>query len=78
MIEFNLLGEILDTITSLGGKWGRWLNVRQKRICFLIWAACCIYWTLRNIELKLWSQSFFCLVSLGLNLYGYVYWGRKN
>lgn len=78
MIEFNLLGEILDTIASLSGKYGRWLNVKRKRQCFLIWSVVCLYWIWRDINLQLWSQGFFCLFSLGLNLYGYVYWGREK
>jgi cell shape-determining protein MreC len=78
MIELNIVGEILDTITSLSGKLGRWLNIKKKRACFLIWSLCCIYWIFRNYNLNLFSQSFFCIISLGLNMYGYLYWGKST
>jgi hypothetical protein len=77
-IEFDLLGELLDTIFSLLGKYGRWMNARGKRICFIIWNVCTIYWMLRDFQLNLWSQGFFCLISICLNFWGYFNWKKKG
>lgn len=77
MIHINWIGELLDTIVSISGKYGRWLNIKGKRICFIIWALCATYWAFRDFYLNLWSQGFFCLFSVGLNMYGFFEWKRK-
>lgn len=76
-MQINIIGELLDTIFSLTGKYGRWLNARGKRFCFILWSICCIYWISRDIHLHLYSQGFFCIFSLGLNIYGYFNWKKK-
>lgn len=78
MMEINWVGEILDTIVSLNSKWARWLNARGKKFCFVIWAAAATYWFFRDIYLGLYSQAFFCLFSIWLNMYGYFNWKKKK
>lgn len=78
MIEINWLGECLDTIASLSGKYGRWLNVNGKRACFLVWTGCTLYWAVRDFHLGLYSQCVSCVFSVGLNLYGYHKWKGKE
>lgn len=75
-IEFNIVGETLDTIFSFSSKYARWLNVRHNRLCFIIWTICCLYWMGRDLYLGLYSQGIFCAWSVGLNIYGYVRWKR--
>lgn len=77
-MEINWIGESLDTIFSLSGKWGRWLNARGKKFCFIIWTICAIYWMGRDFYLGLYSQGFFCGFSIWLNLYGYFNWKNKG
>lgn len=77
-MNINWAGEILDTIISLAGKYGGWLNARGKRFCFIIWSICMIYWAARDFNLGLYSQSIFCVFSLGINLYGYTNWKKKG
>jgi len=77
MIEINWIGEILDTIVSLSGKYARWLNARAKSACFIISALNCVYWMFRDFYIGFYSQGFFCLISIGLHLYGYYHW-KKN
>jgi hypothetical protein len=77
-MDFNIIGEILDTIASLTCKWGRWLNAKGKKTSFLIWAAICVYWVIRDLQLHLYSQAFFCTTSIFLNLYGYWNWNKKK
>jgi len=78
MNNINWLMEGFDTIVSLSGKYARWLNARGKRFCFLIWAVSSIYWMVRDFQVGLYSQGIFCIVSVGLNLYGYWNWGKRG
>ncbi len=77
-MEINWIGEALDTVFSLLGKGGRWFNNQGKRICFVIWSVCAVYWIGRDLYLHLYSQSFFLLISLALHIHGYWNWGKKG
>lgn len=77
-MQINWIGEILDTIFSLSGKWARWKNIKGQRVCFLIWTLCAGYWCARDLYLCLYSQSFFCFFSVCLNLYGFYNWKNKG
>jgi len=77
-ININWVSEIFDTVVSLSSKYGRWLNARGKKLCFIIWGVCTVYWAVRDFYLGLYSQSFFCIFSVGLNIYGYFNWKRKE
>lgn len=72
------MGELTDLIFTLLGKSGRWFNVRGKRICFLIWIACVIYWAVRNITLGLKVQAGGCIFSAIMHAYGYFNWGKNS
>ena len=78
MIKINWELEILDTIFSLLGKYGRWLNARARRGCFIIWSIVTLYWAYRDFTMGLYSQTFFCIFSCGLNVYGYYNWKKKG
>lgn len=78
MIEINWIGELFDTIASLSGKYGQWLNAHGKRVCFIVWSLCMIYWAARDFKLGLYSQSVFCVFSVLLNFYGYINWKKKK
>lgn len=77
-IEFDIIGEALDTIFSLLGKYGRWLNAKGKKICFIIWNICTLYWMCRDFYLGLYSQGVFCVFSLALNAYGWFNWKKRD
>ena len=77
-MEVNWIGEALDTAFSLLGKWGRWLNVKARRTCFLVWSIAVLYWLIRDLRLHLYSQGFFCLISLGFHIYGFYNWKKKK
>jgi hypothetical protein len=47
-MEINWIGEILDTIANISGKYGQWLNAHKKRVCFIVWIVCCSYWIIRT------------------------------
>ncbi len=77
MVNINWAGEVFDIVASLAGKYGQWLNSRGKKFCFIIWSICMLYWSARDFNLGLYSQSVFCVFSLALNCYGYFNW-KKN
>lgn len=72
------MGELTDLLFTLLGKTGRWFNVQQKRICFLIWIACLTYWTMRNVTLGLKVQAGGCIFSMLMHIYGFINWGKKE
>ncbi len=72
------MGELTDLIFTLLGKFGRWFNIKGKRICFVLWILCLIYWTARNVCLGLIVQSIGCIVSIGFHVYGYWNWKDKG
>lgn len=72
------MGEITDLIFTILGKLGRWLNVRGKRLCFIIWSVCLCYWALRNACMGLCVQTIGCFISLGFHIYGFWNWRNKG
>jgi len=72
------MGELTDLIFSILGKFGRWLNVKGRRLCFIIWAICLVYWIVRNASMDLKVQTLGCLVSLCFHIYGYWNWSKNN
>lgn len=74
----NWVGESLDLIFSLLGKYGRWQNNKRNKICFIIWMFCCGYWVIRDLYLNLWTQGIFCFVSLILHFHGYQTWKKHD
>ena len=72
------MGEITDLIFSLLGKAGRIANIQGKKICFIIWTLCLVYWAVRNLSLGLKVQTISCFISIGFHVYGFVNWKRKK
>jgi nicotinamide riboside transporter PnuC len=78
MREFSVIAEVLDASFSLLGKYGKWLNVKKNRLCFIVWSVSLTFWIFRDLYLGLYSQAFFCLVSLVFNFYGFYNWGKEG
>lgn len=72
------MGELTDLIFSILGKSGRLFNAHGKRICFILWIGCLLYWIARNYQLGLMVQMVGCFVSILLHIYGYYKWGKKK
>jgi len=72
------MGELTDLIFSLLGKAGRVFNIQGKRICFILWSICLLYWAARNISLGLKVQAASCFVSILFHVYGHWNWKRKK
>ncbi len=78
MMQINLVQEMFDAAISIAGKYGRWLNLKKNKYCFLIWTGCVAYWTYRNYQIGLISQTLFAAVSIGFNLYGFFKWRKQD
>jgi nicotinamide riboside transporter PnuC len=72
------LGELTDLIFSLLGKSGRYFNINGRKVCFLIWTFCVLYWAARNYLLGLKVQTVSCLISAAIHIYGYYTWKKKD
>ena len=72
------MGEFTDLIFTLLGKSGRLFNANGKRVCFIIWTFCLMYWAYRNYHLGLKVQTGGCFVSIGMHIYGFWKWGKKG
>lgn len=72
------MGELSDLVFTVLGKLGRWMNVKGRRACFIVWAICLLYWTTRNACMGLIVQTIGCLVSFGFHVYGYINWTKEN
>lgn len=77
-MEINWIMELWDSMVIVAGKYGGWLNAKGKKACFIFWSICVGYWFFRNIHLCLWAQAFSCFISLGINVYGWINWTKKE
>lgn len=77
-MKIDWIGEGGDLVVSILGKYARWLNVRARRVCFLLWIVCCCYWIYRDIKCNLYVQAWFNLLSIFLHYYGWKYWKKKE
>lgn len=57
---------------------GAFLNSRQNKYGFLIWGVCNIFWLLIDFAYGIYAQSALYFVFLGLNVYGWNQWKKKN
>lgn len=78
MIQINWLEQGIDTVFNILGKYSKWLNVRGKRINFILTSICLLYWVGRDFQVGMYSSAFFAIFSLALNVYGYWNWKNKG
>lgn len=72
------MGELTDLVFTIAGKFGRWMNIKGLRVCFIIWSFVMLYWIARNYSLGLMVQTGGCVFSLGMHLYGYYNWSKEG
>lgn len=72
------MGELTDLVFIILGKLGIWLNVKGRRLCFIVWGVCLVYWITRNSAMGLIVQTMGCLVNLGFHIYGYWNWKKEK
>jgi len=57
---------------------GTVLNVKKKRLCFVLWAAGNIAWLIYDIASGLYSRALLDAVQLGFAVWGFLEWKTKN
>lgn len=56
---------------------GAYLNVKRKRVSFLLYTIANIGWVLTNLYFEIYSQAALFFVFTILSTYGWFEWGRK-
>lgn len=72
------MGELTDLMASLLGKLGRYLNIKGRRACFVLWGCVMLYWMVRNYTLGLKVQTASCLFSLAMDAWGWWNWKHEK
>lgn len=74
MTRFELFTSILAIITIFGAI----LNCRMCKWGFPIWGVCNFIWIWVDLSRGIWPQSVVYAVFLGLNVYGWINWTKKQ
>lgn len=77
MNPFGLTANIIDFVFLCFGKYGKFLNARGQRICFIIDLVCICYWFFIDVQRGLYGQAASCFISTAIAIYGYRNW-KKN
>ncbi len=54
------------------------LNIKRKRVCFLVWIAANLGWVVVNLAHGIYAEAFLFLVYTGLAVWGFIEWGRAE
>jgi hypothetical protein len=73
---FGFTSNCLDAFVIVVAKGGKVLNARKNRLCFIIDFFCLIYWCFMDMGRGLYSQSFGCIISILICIYGFKKWGK--
>lgn len=77
-MTYSLADNLRDAIFLILGKTGKFLNARGNRVCFIIEFCCLCYWLYTDINRGLYAQGISVFVSMGISIYGFRRWGRKQ
>ena len=55
-----------------------WLNIKQRAVCFAIWAVTNATWTVVDFTHGIYAQAALQLVYFALSIYGFVEWNRRH
>jgi nicotinamide riboside transporter PnuC len=55
---------------------GTVLNVKKKRVCFLLWIVGNVAWLIYDIVSELYSRAILDAVQLGFAIWGYIEWSE--
>ncbi len=66
------------SITALATHVAVWLNIKQRAVCFAIWAVTNATWAVVDYLHGIYAQAVLQLVYLGLSVYGLVKWRSRE
>lgn len=70
--------EAVDFCVAFLCKYAKWQNIKGRRLCFLIWMVCGVYWLIVDIHRGLYAQALFCIPTILFQIYGFYEWKRKG
>ena len=56
---------------------GVWLNIKKKKVCFLIWMFTNATWAIIDYQAGLIAQGALFTIYTGLAIWGFVEWRKK-
>ena len=77
-MENSLFFEIGTWSLALFAICGVVLNIKKKRICFLIWCFTNVTWAAVDISRDIYAQGFLHIVYLGLSVWGWFQWKKDD
>ena len=54
------------------------LNIKKKRICWVLWSITNVSWCIYDFRIEEYAQSFLFLVYLGLSIWGIFAWKKEE
>ena len=54
------------------------LNIKKKKICFVLWSITNVSWCIYDFVIGAYAQSFLFLVYLGLSIWGIFEWKKEE
>ena len=70
--------EALDFCVAFLCKYAKWQNIKGRRLCFLIWMVCGVYWFVVDLHRGLYAQALFCIPTILFQAYGFYEWKRNG
>ena len=55
---------------------GTWLNIKKRRVCFVIWAFTNGFWVIYDLTIGAYAQAALFAVYFGLAIYGLREWRK--
>ncbi len=77
-MHISWIEELIDFTFGFLGKYAKWLNIKGRRLCFIIWIICGAYWFVVDLQRGLYAQALFCIPTMCFQAYGYYEWKRKR
>lgn len=74
----KLIEEAIDLVFLSLTKTARILNIRAKKLCFLLYIVVDFYWLYIDLNRELYSQAIFAVIAMFMHAYGYWYWSKNN
>lgn len=53
-------------------------NVKQRRICFLLWLVANVLWIIVDVEKGLYGQAALFVLYTGISIWGWFDWKKKG
>lgn len=70
--------EAIDFSIAALCKYAKWQNIKGRRLCFIIWGVCSVYWFVVDMQRGLYAQAAFCIPTIFFQVYGFYEWRRKG